>query len=155
MNDAGRRPIGHGLNAADPPIGKIGHHLAKGRDRFIEESFHGLDGHVPFCNPRTAAGNDQVDTAYPFMEMALDFSPVVLHDLIVDDLVAVLRQQRLNEQAVRIVGKGTAVADSKNGCPQRVFFCFFVIQSKTLLTQDSYDAAIEKGSCPSKSPWRK
>ena len=70
-------------------------------------------------------------------------------------LVAVLRQQRLNEQAVRIVGKGTAVADSKNGCPQRVFFCFFVIQSKTLLTQDSYDAAIEKGSCPSKSPWRK
>ena len=64
------------------------------------------------------------------MEMAFDFGLVVFDNLIVDDLMAVVGQSRLNEQAVRIVRKAAAVADRENRRPQGMFFHFFTIQDE-------------------------
>ena len=44
--------------------------------------------------------------------------------------MAVVGQSRLNEQAVRIVGKAAAVADRENRRPQGMFFHFFTIQDE-------------------------
>ena len=130
VDDASRRPVGHGLDTAGPAIGKIRHHRLEGRNFLIEQGFHRFDGHVALGQARTAAGDDQVDAADPFMEMAFDFGLVVFDNLIVDDLMAVVGQSRLNEQAVRIVRKAAAVADRENRRPQGMFFHFFTIQDE-------------------------
>ena len=85
VDDASRRPVGHGLYTAGPAIGKIRHHRLEGRNFLIEQGFHRFDGHVALGQARTAAGDDQVDAADPFMEMAFDFGLVVFDNLIVDD----------------------------------------------------------------------
>ena len=103
VDDTGRRPVGHGLDAAGPAIGEIRHHRLESRDFLIEQGFYRFDGHVALGHARTAAGDDQVDAADPFMEMAFDFGLVVFDNLIIDDLMTVIGQGRLDEQAVRIV----------------------------------------------------
>ena len=98
--------------AADAAIGEIRKHLRKSGNFLFKERLYRLQRHVPLGDARTAARNDDVDAAHPFVDVTDNILFIIFYDSVIDDLMAPVGQGRLNHQAVRIIRKSPAIADS-------------------------------------------
>ena len=101
--NTGAGTIRQGLDTAVVAIGQGIHETGKARNFFIKYRFNSFQCHIPLGQACTTAGNDDINAAYPFMQMPCNFLPVVTDDLIIHYLMTGMGQGRLNHQAVRVI----------------------------------------------------